>query len=51
MSDSEQWHKHEDGMWHKVERKGKVQHELKLPSFTKEVKLGITFTKINNGQG
>ena len=48
MSNSEQWHKHEDGTWHKVETKGKVQHELKLPDFVKDVHLGIEFTKISD---
>jgi len=55
MSDSKQWHRHEDGTWHKVEIKGKERHDLKLPDFVEEVKLGIeftafTFTEFNNGQ-
>lgn len=45
MSNSKQWHKHEDGMWHKVETEGKARHELELPEFVREVKLGIEFTK------
>ncbi|KKL75624.1 hypothetical protein LCGC14_2053020 [marine sediment metagenome] len=43
MSDSKKWHKHKDGVYHKVEADRETHR--KLPGYFKDVKFGTPFTR------
>lgn len=41
---SNEWHKHDDGVWHKVNFDYSECHKLTLDDFYADVQLGVEFT-------